>query len=364
MDAIENLKYISHDYSSELVSKLIRNVLHEEGSAYFNTKKNIQYAFFNKTIKNKNSISFYESTFEENKLKEHFYENIFVIKNKTIKEYYSNSPLKLNSFKVGHLSVKERTDLTTRQEFSESFSKLRHLFKEGLRKGVLHRSTMFHIDGDISNLVERLFKVQGNHYQSIFHKNNQIWISVTPETLVKKEEERYQIDILAGTALKGEEDSLLNSEKDLSEHNMVLEQIKERLHGLELNFKDAPEIKTFGPIIHLHNLVNFQSNLNSAEIFDLIHPTPAVGILGNGYDHRILSSIEKMPRDNYCGVLGIKDMLSGLEDIAVNIRCACYNKQNSNLIIYAGAGITPDSEESKEWQEMENKMVNFLNILT
>jgi menaquinone-specific isochorismate synthase len=71
-----------------------------------------------------------------------------------------------------------------------------------------------------------------------------------------------------------------------------------------------------------------------------------------------IESLEKFDRGWYAGPIGwlSKD---GAE-FAVALRSALLHDKEA--LVYAGAGIVKGSEPLKEWQEIENKLMNFTNL--
>ena len=73
---------------------------------------------------------------------------------------------------------------------------------------------------------------------------------------------------------------------------------------------------------------------------------------------QLIREIEGYDRGLYAGPVGI--VVGGDAEFAVGIRCGLYN--NGKLYLYSGAGIVPDSIPQEEWQEINNKQMNFLSI--
>jgi isochorismate synthase len=69
---------------------------------------------------------------------------------------------------------------------------------------------------------------------------------------------------------------------------------------------------------------------------------------------------EGYDREFYSGYLGPVN-LEGETHLFVNLRCM--KIQNNSATLYAGGGITEDSEPEKEWQETEMKCQTMLSVL-
>ncbi|MEZ4744549.1 MAG: chorismate-binding protein [Calditrichia bacterium] len=91
----------------------------------------------------------------------------------------------------------------------------------------------------------------------------------------------------------------------------------------------------------------------------MLHPTPAVG----GYPKDLalpkISELEPFDRGWYAGPIGWFSKNAAEFAVAIRSGMVYHNK----LLLYAGAGIVPGSEPEKEWDELENKISNFMRAL-
>lgn len=87
-----------------------------------------------------------------------------------------------------------------------------------------------------------------------------------------------------------------------------------------------------------------------------LHPTPAVGGFPREAALREIAALEPFDRGWYAGPIGWvgKDAA----EFAVAIRSGLVAGDRVNL--YSGAGIVPGSSPDKEWEEIENKIGNFI----
>jgi isochorismate synthase len=87
-------------------------------------------------------------------------------------------------------------------------------------------------------------------------------------------------------------------------------------------------------------------------MLELLHPTSAVCGMPRKEAHDFLNQFEKLDRSFFAGYIGPVN-IDHETSIYVNLRTASF--QNGEAILYAGAGVTEDSDPEKEWEETELK---------
>lgn len=201
------------------------------------------------------------------------------------------------------------------------------------------------------------------------------FIGATPERLASFENGVFKTEGLAGSASRGNsasEDaaiarSLMESEKDLEEHQFVVRAIDDSLapYSYRVEFPNRPRIKKLNNVQHLFTPIS-ASIRNGVQIHDLLqklHPTPAVGGYPKTESISHIQEIEQIERGWYSAPVGWYN-LNGCGEFAVAIRSALLHKNRAYL--YAGCGIVSDSDPESEWNETILKfkpMTNALNEL-
>src|SRR5690606_13237925 len=97
-----------------------------------------------------------------------------------------------------------------------------------------------------------------------------------------------------------------------------------------------------------------------ADLLRGLHPTPAVGGVPRDRAMAFIASRENFDRGWYAGPVGW--ISSDAAEFAVAIRSGIVD--GDTLALYSGAGIVEGSEPAAEWGEIEQKMSNFLGVLT
>ena len=91
---------------------------------------------------------------------------------------------------------------------------------------------------------------------------------------------------------------------------------------------------------------------SALELLRHLQPTSAVCGLPRDHSFNFIQSFEAMNRSFYSGITGILDKDKAV--FFVNLRCMRFYEDSIEL--FAGAGITKDSDPESEWVETERKL--------
>jgi len=198
------------------------------------------------------------------------------------------------------------------------------------------------------------------------------WIGASPEILVEINETGiFRTSAVAGTQPwnRGTDlSSVAWTQKEIEEQAYVSRYIINSFKKIRLR-----EFEEFGPkTIRAGNLVHLRTDykVNLSEVnfpqlgsvmLKLLHPTSAVCGMPKESAAAFLKTYEKYDREFYSGYLGPVNMENRIA-LFVNLRCAQLMHQKAYL--YAGAGITSDSNPDKEWRETLIKNQTIKDILS
>ncbi len=212
---------------------------------------------------------------------------------------------------------------------------------------------------DPLTMLRRLRQQQVSSCRFLWQNSNiEAFFGASPERLMSLQGRQLISDALAGTAAIHEQDceSLLRSDKDRREHELVVNSITNQLYsqGLNPHRPKEPQLARHGQLLHLHTpitaLTKGHMPLHLAEI---LHPTPAVAGLPRREAMSWLRTLEPFERGSYAAPIGWIDS-SGNAEFRVAIRCGnAYGKQ---LELTAGAGLVRGSIPEKELQEVGLKL--------
>lgn len=197
------------------------------------------------------------------------------------------------------------------------------------------------------------------------------FVGSSPERLYKRNGRIIRSEAVAGTRSRGKMDSednrladeLMNSDKEQREHDFVVDTIQSTLR----DFCSSLHIDSHKGLLKLkegqHLVSHFEGRLkpdiSDAELLEKLHPTPAVG--GCPLDKALesIAKYEPFKRGWYAGIIGSIGYSNS--DFAVGLRCGVVREKQ--LSLFSGVGIVDGSNPEDEWQEVEFKIGNFLNIL-
>ena len=186
----------------------------------------------------------------------------------------------------------------------------------------------------------------------------QQWVGASPELLLHFSENTLYTIALAGT-------QPLNAnftKKEHEEQEMVEQFIEEKLIKVGLpNFVKAEKQEAkFKTIKHLKTAYTATANQETAlELLKNLQPTSAVCGLPRDVSFGFIQEFETMNRSFYSGVTGVLKKDSAT--FFVNLRCMRFFDKSVEL--FAGAGITAESDASAEWEETEKKIATIKELL-
>ena len=270
------------------------------------------------------------------------------------------------SFEGGKL-LGEVTPLFSKDEFSNIIGKAKHHIKEGdIFQIVLSNRLQANFEGSLFDTYRVLRTVNPSPYMFYFSGTDVEVAGASPETLVKLEDGILHTFPLAGTRPRGKnekedkelETELLADEKELAEHNMLV----------DLGRNDLGKISKFGSVVveKLHSIERYSHVMHigstvRGEIrpeYDALNALEAVlpaGTLSGAPKIRacqLIEELENNKRGIYGGAIGYIDF-TGNMDTCIAIRLAY--KKNGKVFIRSGAGIVADSDPDKEYMESINK---------
>ena len=226
----------------------------------------------------------------------------------------------------------------------------------------------FNLVSSLSNLRSRY---PNCYIFSASNGKNAAFIGASPEQLVKIQHDRLFTEALAGSAPRGKtraEDArlsatLLNSQKEKHEHQVVVDSIAQHLKNLGLMPQfSPPKLLQLPNIQHLQTPIRatIKSDLHLLDAVSELHPTPAVAGAPRSIACEHLRSFEAFERSLYAAPIGWMDY-QGNGEFAVGIRSAIL--QGNRARLFAGAGIVSGSDPEKEFTEVQLKLQALLNAL-
>lgn len=277
---------------------------------------------------------------------------------------------------VIHTKIKSKfKELFTKDEFCQMVNMAKYYIKEGdIFQVVLSNQFEADFEGSLFDTYRVLRTINPSPYMFYFSGNDLEIAGASPETLVKLEDGKLFTFPLAGTRSRGvtdEEDmelekELLVDEKEIAEHNMLIDLGRNDL-GKISNFGTV-EVEEYMSILRFSHVMHIGSTI-SGEIcegktgLDAINAVLPAGTLSGAPKIRamqIINELEESKRGIYGGAIGYLDF-TGNMDTCIAIRFAY--KKNGKVFIRSGAGIVADSIPESEYQECLNKSKAMQNAL-
>ena len=202
-----------------------------------------------------------------------------------------------------------------------------------------------------------------NSFVNFFHiPTIGTWIGASPEILIETKEDIFYTMSLAGTQpAKGENPikAAAWTQKEIEEQALVSRYIVDCFKKIRLREYEehGPKTVLAGTLLHLRS--DFKVNMRTTNfpqlgsvMLELLHPTSAVCGMPRKEAHEFLKKYENLDRSFFAGFIGPVN-IDGETSIYVNLRTASLSKDQA--ILYAGAGVTADSDPEQEWEETELK---------
>ena len=268
-----------------------------------------------------------------------------------------------------------RMDTPNENAWQDMIERSLEAFETGeLQKVVLARKSLFSFAEILEplSLLRRLKSSSPNRFYFYFQPVQHVaFLGGSIERLYCKENRMLKSEAIAGTRRRGQtvaQDAelakdLLQCDKDLREHNFVVENIKENLNKLchTVDIDDEITILKLSQVQHLRCRLQgiLAEDISDAEILQTMHPTPAVG--GSPTEKAIaaIKKLEPFDRGWYAAPIGW--VSHDASEFAVGIRSGLV--AGNKLALYSGAGIVKGSTPKGEWAEIENKIANFMNAI-
>ncbi len=272
--------------------------------------------------------------------------------------------------------LSEVTPLFSKEEYCAMVEKAkRHIHEGDIFQIVLSNRLSASFEGSLLNTYRILRTINPSPYMFYFAGTDVEVAGASPETLVKLEDGVLHTFPLAGTRPRGkteEEDrrleaELLADEKELAEHNMLVDLGRNDLGKISkfgtVEVEKLRSIERYSHVMHIGSTVRG----DIAEGYDALDAIEAVlpaGTLSGAPKIRacqLIGDLENNKRGIYGGAIGYIDF-TGNMDTCIAIRIAY--KKNGKVFVRSGAGIVADSVPEKEYEECLNKARAVLNSLT
>lgn len=267
------------------------------------------------------------------------------------------------------------TPLFDRAQFCRMVEQAKHHIREGdIFQIVLSNRLSAPFEGSLLNTYRVLRTINPSPYMFYFSGTDVEVAGASPETLVKLENGVLHTFPLAGTRPRGKTDEedraleaeLLADEKELAEHNMLVDLGRNDLGKISrfgtVRVEKFHTIERFSHVMHIGSTVRGEIRADR-DALDAIEAVLPAGTLSGAPKIRacqLIGALENNKRGIYGGAIGYIDF-TGNMDTCIAIRIA-YHK-NGKVFVRSGAGIVADSVPEQEFEECLNKARASLKAL-
>ena len=265
--------------------------------------------------------------------------------------------------------------LFTKEEYCRMVKNAKDHIKEGdIFQVVLSNRFEADFEGSIFDTYRALRTINPSPYMFYFSGSNLEIAGASPETLVKLNNGKLFTYPLAGTRKRGETDEedaalekeLLSDEKELAEHNMLVDLGRNDLGKISkfgtVKVEKYLSILRFSHVMHIGSTVSGDIR-DDKKGLDAINAVLPAGTLSGAPKIRamqIINEQEKNKRSIYGGAIGYFDF-TGNMDTCIAIRIVY--RRNNKVFVRSGAGIVADSNPESEYQECVNKCAAVMKAL-
>ncbi|MCL1972056.1 MAG: anthranilate synthase component I family protein [Endomicrobia bacterium] len=325
---------------------------------------------------------------------DHLKQKIFIIVNvpvenfeagytKAIEELKNIEKLILNGSNAKDLKSELKSDfrmLHSKAKFMEMVEKTRKHIKEGdIFQAVISNRAEADFEGSLLQTYRVLRTINPSPYMFYFNFGDSEIAGASPETLVTLKDGELTNYALAGTCRRGnnsEEDDklisdLLKDEKELSEHNMLVDLSRNDLGKISefgsVRVSEYMIILKLSHVCHIASVVTGKLK-NGYDQLDALGAILPAGTLSGAPKKRaceIIDELEGHKRGTYGGAIGYIDF-TGNMNMCIAIRMAKLQKGNNSsgkVYVQAGAGIVADSNPEKEFNECRQKAEAVMKAL-
>lgn len=269
----------------------------------------------------------------------------------------------------------EVTPLFDKEQFCGMVEKAKHHIREGdIFQIVLSNRLSAPFEGSLLNTYRVLRTINPSPYMFYFSGTDVEVAGASPETLVKLENGVLHTFPLAGTRPRGkteEEDKALEAElladdKELAEHNMLVDLGRNDLGKISrfgtVQVEKLHSVERFSHVMHIGSTVRSEigERYDALDAVEAVLPAGTLSGAPKIRACRLIGELENNKRGIYGGAIGYIDF-TGNMDTCIAIRIAY--KKNGKVFVRSGAGIVADSVPEKEFNECLNKAKSSLKAL-
>ena len=265
--------------------------------------------------------------------------------------------------------------LFDRERFCQMVTDAKNYIREGdIFQIVLSNRLSAPFEGSLLDTYRELRTINPSPYMFYFSGTDVEVAGASPETLVKLKDGILHTFPLAGTRKRGAtqkedeelEAELLKDEKELAEHNMLVDLGRNDLGRISefgsVEVEKLRSIERFSHVMHIGSTVRgkIREDKDALSAIEAVMPAGTLSGAPKIRACELIGKLEGNKRGIYGGAIGYIDF-NGNMDTCIAIRLV-YRKGNT-VFVRSGAGIVADSVPELEFEECMNKARASLRAL-
>ena len=263
----------------------------------------------------------------------------------------------------------------SKEEYCRAVERAKEYIRAGdIFQAVISRQFQSPYQGSLLNAYRVLRTTNPSPYMVYMKIGGQEIMSSSPETLVRLNQGRLVSFPVAGSRPRGKtlqedlalEQELLQDEKELAEHNMLVDLGRNDLGKIsEFNSVAVTQyqmIHRYSRIMHICSQVegDIRKEYDGLDAVEAVLPAGTLSGAPKIRACQIIEELEGKARGIYGGALGYLDFTGNL-DTCIAIRMAV--KKDGMVYVQAGGGIVADSVPEMEYEESANKAMAVIQAV-
>ena len=255
----------------------------------------------------------------------------------------------------------------SKEEYCSMVEKTKKYIYEGdIFQAVISRKFEAEYKDSLLNAYRVLRTTNPSPYMYFIQSEDLQIAGTSPETMVRLYNKKLTTFPVAGTRPRGKteakdkanEESLMKDEKELAEHNMLVDLARNDVGKIakygSVEVEEYMVLHRFSKVMHIASTVcgTLRDDKDSCDTIQALLPAGTLSGAPKFRACEIIDELEPEARGVYGGAIGYID-LSGNLDVCIAIRTAV--KKGDIVYVQAGAGIVADSVPESEYMECAHK---------
>lgn len=225
-------------------------------------------------------------------------------------------------------------------------------------------------DNNLFNLYHTLTRSHPVPYAAYLNYNPISIASISPELFFKKSGDKIMVKPMKGTYQRGLSQAddeinynwLKNDEKNISENLIIVDLLRNDLAKIaetgSVNVIKLFDVETYNSVFQMTSTIEASITIETSflEIIKALFPCGSITGAPKLKTIELIEEIEDYNRNVYTGAIGY---IMPNNDMLFNVAIRTISKEDDNLSIAVGGGITTNSQAQEEYEEMKTKL-NFV----